>query len=360
MRILIATAETPFEHGGAERHVRGLRDALRRHGHEAELLTMPHISPRAAHLIEETRYCGSFDASRVGPLGVDLLIGMKFPTYLVRHPRKVVWLVHQYRAAYELWEHPDTALHRGPEGPLAREAIRAADRECFAQAGAIFAGSANVAARLEKYTGVRADVLYHPPPDADDYYCDDEEDYVYFPSRLTALKRHPLVLEALKHTRYPVEVRLSWTGIEFNLPSLRSLAERLGVQDRVRWLGTLSPTDKCATFARCLGVIFPPYDEDYGYVTLEAMLAGKPVITCTDSGGPREFVRHRETGLVTEPSAEAIAEALDELWADRKAARNCGRTGRDLVKSLSLSWDTVVETLLADRELPEGSSLSGS
>ena len=39
-----------------------------------------------------------------------------------------------------------------------------------------------------------------------------------------------------------------------------------------------------------LGVIFPPLDEDYGYVTLEAMLAAKPVITCTDSGGPLEFV----------------------------------------------------------------------
>lgn len=346
MRILIATAETPFELGGAEGKVRGLRDALRRHGHEADLLSMPHVSGRAAHVLADMRYCEGFDATRVGQLAVDLVIGIKFPTYLVHHPRKVLWIAHQYRPAYELWEHPKTSFHAQPDSAAVRAAIHVADTACFTAATALLAGSRTVAARLRRYNGLEARVLYHPPPDADAYAGGEAGRYLYFPSRLTMLKRHAVVLEALARTRQPVEVRFSWTGIEFHLPALREQAERLGVADRVRWLGTLSAADKRATYAGALGVVFPPFDEDLGYVTLEAMLAAKPVVTCTDSGGPTEFVRHGENGLVVEPSPQALADAFDQLWAAPAQAERMGRNGRDLVRSLGLSWDTVVETLL--------------
>jgi glycosyltransferase involved in cell wall biosynthesis len=347
MRILIATAETPFETGGAEGKVRGLRDALRRHGHDADLLTMPHVSGRAAHVLADMRYCQGFDASRVGQLTIDLVVGIKFPTYMVRHPRKRLWIAHQYRPAYELWGHPKTSFHVAPDAEATRAAIHAADRECFAAGAVLLAGSRTVAARIERYNGAHARLLYHPPPEAEGYVTAEAERYFYFPSRLTMLKRHALVLDALALTRQPVEARFSWTGMEHVLPSLREQAGRLGVADRVRWLGTLTPADKRATYARSLGVIFPPYDEDLGYVTLEAMLAAKPVITCSDSGGPMEFVRHRENGLVVEPSPQALADALDELWASPPLAKRLGHSGFEFVQSLGLSWDTVVETLLA-------------
>ena len=100
-------------------------------------------------------------------------------------------------------------------------------------------------------------------------------------------------------------------------------------------------------YANAIAVIYPPTDEDYGYITLEAMLASKPVITCTDSGGPLEFVSDRETGLIAEPTPEALAAAFDSLWENRRQAKTWGEAGRARYESLNLSWETVVKKLLA-------------
>ena len=99
-------------------------------------------------------------------------------------------------------------------------------------------------------------------------------------------------------------------------------------------------------YAQALGVVFVPVDEDYGYVTLEAMLSSKPLITCIDSGGPLEFVIHNETGLVVEPSPAALAEAMDQLWKNRERAKIWGISARDHYESLNISWPNVVQTLL--------------
>ena len=189
--------------------------------------------------------------------------------------------------------------------------------------------------------------LYHPPPAAERFYAGEAQDYFLFPSRLQHLKRQALVLSALAHTRH--EVRLRFAGSADHpayAEELRRLALQLGVQRRVEWLGLVSEEAKRALYAQALGVVFPPLDEDYGYVTLEAMLAAKPVITCTDSGGPLEFIRHGATGLVAEPTPEALAAAMDRLWEARPQARAMGEAGRARYESLGISWPTVVGRLL--------------
>ena len=120
----------------------------------------------------------------------------------------------------------------------------------------------------------------------------------------------------------------------------------LKLGDRVEWLGMVSEEQKRDLYANCLGVIFPPVDEDYGYVTLEAMLSSKPVITCSDSGGPLEFVVDRQTGLVADPTPESLAQAMDALWADRRDAVAMGEAGRARYEDLKISWKNVVEKLL--------------
>jgi glycosyltransferase involved in cell wall biosynthesis len=94
-------------------------------------------------------------------------------------------------------------------------------------------------------------------------------------------------------------------------------------------------------------VIFPPFDEDYGYVTPEAMLARKPVITCCDSGGPLEFVIHRQTGLVAESRPESLAAAMDELWDPGTPAHQWGEAGRQRYADMHIGWSHVLEKLLA-------------
>ena len=348
MRILIATVHVPFIRGGAEVHAEGLRDALRAAGHETEIVAVPFKWYPPERISDHMLACRLLDVSEVMGTPVDLLIGLRFPAYLIPHSNKVLWILHQFRTAYELWDHQLGDLIYSPNGIEVRDSIRQADRHFIGQARLVYANSANVAARLKYFCDIEATPLYHPPPNADEFYTGEAADYLFFPSRLCLPKRQSLVLEALAYTKKPVRVRFAGTADQpAYLNELRSAARKLGVNNRVEWLGQISESDKRELYAHALGIIYPPIDEDYGYVTLEAMLASKPLIVCTDSGGPLEFVAHEETGLITEPRAASLAVAFDRIWEDRSAAKRWGETGRALYAKMGISWDHVVRKLLA-------------
>jgi glycosyltransferase involved in cell wall biosynthesis len=348
MRILIATAQVPFVTGGAEVLAEGLREALRSAGHEAEIVAVPFKWYPPEKILDHMLACRLLDLTEAAGTRVDLLVALKFPAYLIPHPRKVLWILHQHRAAYELWDHPLNDLARAPDGLHIRDAIRRADQQALAEAKAVFALSGNVAHRLEKFCGHKAKPLYPPPPQAQSFYCGEAEDYLFFPSRLSHLKRQSLVLEALARTRQPVRVRFAGAVEQAaHARELKSLAQSLRVHGRVEWLGAVSEEEKQHLYAHAIGVIFPPLDEDYGYITLEAMLSSKPVITCEDSGGPLEFVRNNETGLVVSPTPESVAAALDFLWENREQAKRWGEAGRACYDQFNISWTGVTRSLLS-------------
>ena len=349
MRVVIATAQVPFVRGGAEMHAAGLQAALAEAGHDVDLVRVPfkwypperildHIL--AARLLDLTESCGT---------RIDLVIGLKFPAYLLPHPNKVLWILHQHRTAYELWGSEVCDLVHFPNGQEVRDAIRAADQAFIPEARAVYANSRTVAGRLMHFCGIESEPLYHPPPAADLFHCAPAEDYLYFPSRINATKRQLLVIQALTLCRERVRVRFA--GVPDDAGYQRVIGNRLRelrLVDRVELLGPVSEEVNRDLYARCLAVVFPPLDEDYGYVTLEAMLASKPVITCTDSGGPLEFVRDGETGLAVPPTAEALASAMDRLWQDRGVAARWGEAGRELYERHDISWKRVVATLMRD------------
>ena len=348
MRIVIATVQIPFVSGGAEFHAAGLKAALEREGHEAEIVTVPFNPAEPERIADQMLACRLLDLREIHGTRVDRLIGLKFPAYLIPHPNKVVWVLHQHRAAYDLWNYPFEDMSASPRGLIVREAIRRGDR-LLGEAKAVFANSKNIANRLGHFCGINATALYHPPPHADEFFCADPTgDYFFFPSRFSASKRQSLVLEALALTREKVRVRFAGVADSPEYGKrLKQLAAKLGVDARVEWLGYITEKEKRENYARSLAVIFPPVDEDYGYITLEAMLSSKAVITCDDSGGPLEFVSPRKTGLVTKPTPSALAEALDTLWRDRTLAVKLGRAGRESYERLDLSWSEVVKKLLA-------------
>lgn len=348
MRILIATVHVPFIRGGAEVHAEGLRDALRAAGHETEIIAVPFKWYPPERIPDHMLACRLLDVTEVMGTPVDLLIGLRFPAYLIPHPNKVLWILHQFRTAYELWDHQLGDLIYSPNGLEVRDAIRQADRHFIGQARLVYANSANVAARLKYFCDIESSPLYHPPPNADQFYTEEAGDYLFFPSRLCLPKRQSLVLEALAHTRKPVRVKFAGTADQPAYQNeLRAVARKLRVHDRVEWLGQINEEEKRKLYAHALGVIYPPIDEDYGYVTLEAMLASKPLIVCSDSGGPLEFVTHEETGLITEPHAGSLAKAFDRIWEDRSAANRWGAAGRTLYSRMNITWDHVVGKLLA-------------
>jgi glycosyltransferase involved in cell wall biosynthesis len=348
MRIIIATTHVPFIRGGAEVHAEGLRDHLKEEGHDAEIVAVPFKWYPPQKILDHMLACRLFDLSEVMGTQVDLLIGLKFPAYLIPHPRKVLWILHQFRTAYELWDHDLGDLIYTPEGAAVRDAIREADRKLIPEARRVFANSGNVAARLKYFCGIDATPLYHPPPNAKEFYTSDAQDYIFFPSRLCLPKRQSLVLEALAQTKQPVRVKFAGAGDQPGYENeLRTLSQKLGIQNRVDWLGQVTEEQKRDLYARSLAVIYPPLDEDYGYVTLESMLASKPVITCADSGGPLEFVRQAETGLIADPTAESLARALDSIWDRRSEAKQWGEAGREVYEEMGISWTGVIDKLLS-------------
>jgi glycosyltransferase involved in cell wall biosynthesis len=347
VRIVIATVQVPFVRGGAEVLAEGLCKALLAAGHQAELVLVPFKWYPPERILDAMLACRLLDLTESCGSRIDLLIGLKFPAYYIPHPNKALWIVHQHRSAYDLWQHPLADLHLQPNGEQVRQAIQQADRKLIPEARVIATISRNVSRRLQQYCGVASQPLYNPPPHAGCFHCSGQQDYLFFPSRLNRSKRQELVIEALALTRQPVVVCFAGAPDEpEHADELRMLARRLGVEDRAQWLGFITDKEKIGRYARALGVLFPPVDEDYGYVSLEAMLSSKPLITCTDSGGPLEFVIAGQTGLITEPSAADLAAAMDSLWEDRSYAERLGQAARDHYATMHISWENVTSQLL--------------
>ncbi len=347
MRILITTTQVPFIRGGAEIHAESLRDALNRQGHQAEIVSIPFKWYPPEQILDTLFACRMLDLSESTGTPVDRVIGLKFPAYHVRHPNKVLWILHQHRSAFDLWESPGCDLAQFPNGNEVRTAIDAAERSLLHEAKALYANSQNVANRLLKYSGFQAQPLYHPPKNAEKFHTRDFEDFLFFPSRICELKRQALVIEALAHTKHPV--RVVFCGQPEHPDILKRLEHRareLKVDSRINWLGGVDDATLIDTYARTRAVIYPPKDEDFGYVTLEAFLSGKPVVTCTDSGGPLEFVQHEHNGLISDPDPDALAKALDRVWIDPAFAREAGAQGRQHVRDLDITWENVTRHLL--------------
>ena len=349
MRVVIATVMTPFIHGGAEVLAAGLVEALQAAGHAAALVSIPFNPSDAETIPDQMLACRLIDLRKIDGVAVDRVVALKFPAYLVSHPQKVVWLLHQHRAAYDLWDHPLGDLRSAARGRIVRGIIQRGDRQMGKEARAVFTIADNVSRRLKQFSGINSIPLYHPPAGADSFFCaEGVGDYLFFPSRISATKRQDLVIEALALTREPVKIKLA--GVADSPPygeKLKRLARDLGVAWRVEWMGFVNDAQKRECYAHARAVVFPPLDEDYGYITLEAMLASKAVITCHDSGGPLEFILPGRTGLVTAPKAEDLALAMDALWQDHARAADYGRAGRLHYDTLGLSWSHVVKTLLA-------------
>ncbi len=346
LRIVIATVQVPFVRGGAEVHAEGLANALNRAGHRAEIVAIPFKWYPPERIPEQMLACRLLDLTESSGRPIDRLIGLRFPAYLIPHPHKILWILHQHRTAYDLWDTPLNDLKPFANGLAIRDAIHCADGRHLPEAKAIYTNSHNVSRRLKTFCGLDSTPLYHPPPNAEAFYSAEAEDYVFFPSRINRTKRQHLVLEALAATEEPVVLRIAGVSDDEGYGrELKTTAERLALGDRLQWLGEISEEEKRHQYAHSLGVVYPPVDEDLGYVTLEAMLAAKPVVTCVDSGGPLEFIADHHSGMVVAPEPRALAAALDTLWRQRGLAATWGRAALAAYRERRISWETVVEVL---------------
>lgn len=336
--ILVCTAQVPFASGGAERHAAGLVRELKARGHRVDLVQLPFKwYPREEILLSAAAW-RLVDVSEADGTKVDLVIPMKFPSYLVRHPNKVVWLIHQFRQAYDRFGTEQSDFTASPEDTRWRELIAEADATGLGEAKKVFTNARNTADRLMRFNGIEAEALYHPPPLAGRYRDDGPGRFALVVGRLDAWKRMDLAIEGAAAGGFPLVIAGSGPDEE----RLRKVAARTGAD--VDFRGAVSDDELLTLYAGCGVVLFTPADEDYGYIALEAFLSGKPVVTCTDSGGPLEFVLDGETGRVTPPVGAAVGAAAAELLAAPAAAHAMGERGFDSIRGLT--WEAVVSALL--------------
>ena len=341
-RVLVLAVQAPFSDGGAERHVRRLTEELKRRGVEADLVSIPLVERERFDLVRSAAAWRSLDLSEAGGRPVDAVIATRFPSYVLRHPNKVVWLIHQYRQAYDQFGTAYSDLTSSPEDRRTREVIAEIDRVGLTEARKVFANSQTVASRLYRFNGIRSEPLYHPPPLDGRYRAGPFGDTVLWVGRLEAWKRPGLLLDALPHAP---EARAVFVGRGPEAGNLERRAEELGVAGRVRFVSSVDDETLLSLYAGARIVAVTASGEDLGYVPLEAFLSGKPVLTTEDAGGPLEFVRNGETGMVVAPRPEALGVALRLAWARLDTLEAMGEAGRR--RAALLNWDEPVQRLLS-------------
>jgi glycosyltransferase involved in cell wall biosynthesis len=360
MRIGVLRTQVPFVNGGAERHAASLCAALNQYGHEAVEITLPFKWYPGKTLASNILAAKMLDLSEVEGVPVDMVIGLKFPAYLIPHPNKLFWIIHQHRQAYDQWKLGNSDLLHDDQGGALRQLIHEEDRLAFTQSPhPIYANSKNVAQRMQEFLGIASTALYHPPPLADLMRMGSYGDYLFAPGRINPSKRLELILRALAETRS--KMRLVIAGVSENpayQEKLYKMSLELGISSQVEWLGPVDDDTLLEKYAGAKAVVFVPQDEDYGYITLEAMLSAKPVITVSDAGGPLEFITHKENGLIADPTPRSLALAFNEVMEGGTDAEQMGLKGHTRYHALNIHWEHIVRTLTGHaNSLPEESKL---
>jgi len=386
---IVAPSGIPFRIGGAENLWWGVLNYINHNTqHLADLIKLPSPELDFWELMDNHWRFSQLDLNHF-----DMVISGKYPSWMVSHPNHVCYMLHKNRGFYDLYtpitgyNYSETYITNNPEvyalqefmrrnqgsrsalnefyellnrlrsrqhelpadafqrpGKLSKEIVHFLDGIALAPTAIkkYAAISHNVAKRKDYFpVAYPVDVIY-PPPVQSGFYIGQSE-YLFTASRLEkGFKRVELLVEAMKYVKANIPFKIAGTGDDRE--HLKQLA---GNDQRIEFLGFVNDKDLVDLYANAFAVLFVPYDEDYGYITVEAMKCGKPVITATDSGGSNEFVRNGETGYSVSPEPQAIAERIDYLCEHRQESQQMGLTAQKLVEDIT--WENAIGRLLGER-----------
>ena len=283
-------------------------------------------------------------------INIDLMIGLKFPSYLIPFDNKKMWLIHQFRQAYDLAGTQYDFFTSDENSQNIKQTIINADNYYLKiLEGNIYTNSYVVKERLKKYNNINSEVLFPPLMDSNIFHNESTGDYLFYPSRVNHSKRQYLAVEAMQYVKTNVKLIIAGKGDSLQDEDIIfEKIEKLGLKNKVTYINKfITQQEKADYFAKSLGGIYIPYDEDsYGYVTLECIHSEKPVITFSDSGGTDIVVNDGQTGYITEPSTHALAQAMDKLYQNKKEAAEMGKNGLSHIKQLGISWENVIKRLV--------------
>jgi glycosyltransferase involved in cell wall biosynthesis len=342
-RLAIVTSSPPLVEGGHLVIARSLETAAREAGHDARVVVTPEcqFGRQVSSYVETWRT----DVDAATGQRIDQVISLRFPSYAIRHPIHVCWLNHTMREYYDQWPRFSESLsNRGrAKERVKRLVVRTVDRWLLTHnVTRVIAQSRTVQHRLADDFGIGSAVVLPPPPQRA-YRCEKYGDFMLAVSRLTPLKRLDLFIRALAQPAAE-GVRAVIAGDGDQRMALGELVLKLGLSSRVTFLGRVPEEVLLDHLAKCRAVCFPPVAEDYGFVTVEAFASRKSVLTCSDSGGAAELVEDGKTGLVCDPTPEALAVAIARVMANSAFAERMGTAAADWVATLT--WSETVKRLM--------------
>lgn len=344
MKIALVSSFVPFINGGARNIVEWLQVMLEKEGHHVERVYLPEIDIPDLLFRQMMAYRWmDLDAA-------DRVICFRPQAHLIPHRHKILWFIHHIRVFYDLWDgpyrgFPDDLKHQG-----IRDALRHADDAGLREAKTIFTNSRVVTDRLARYNDIGSEVLYPPVLQPERFHCAGYSDDIVCICRIEHHKRQHLLVEAMQYVRTPVRLALlGQTASPEYGRGIRQMIADLNLEDKVvledRWI---SEEEKIEQLSRCLAAAYVPLDEDsYGYPSVEASHAAKPVLTTSDAGGVLELIEDGVNGYVADATPKALAEAMDRLYLDRNQTIQMGKTAPERLKSLNISWEHVLQRLLA-------------
>jgi glycosyltransferase involved in cell wall biosynthesis len=378
---IVAPSPVPFTIGGAENLFWGLQNYINENtNHQCELIKIPSPESNLEQLINSYQNFSQLNLDHF-----DCVISTKYPSWMVNHDNHVCYLLHRLRGLYDTyhfsrqsldvpWDNDEMKLAKKLSldlGELGHDNLQASFDLCrqfvkenvdprivqfpgpfsrwlvhhFDSIGldptkiAKYSAISNVVKNRQDYfpSGVPVSVLY-PPPRLSGFRCGND-DYLFTVSRLDGPKRIRMLVEAMRYVKSDIPLLIAGTGPDE--AEIRQLADG---DKRIQFLGFVKDSDLVEYYSNALAIPFIPYDEDYGLITIEAMMSSKPVLTLTDSGGPNEFVRNGITGFSVEPNSKSIAKIIDYLCTHREEARTMGLNAKKMTSEIT--WEKVVSGLL--------------
>ncbi len=349
--ILILGVKIPFVKGGQEVLVQTLARELKKREHEVDIVEIPLSVLPKENLLSQAAFWRALELENFAGKKVDLVIATKFPSYYAKHSKKSIWLVHQHRAIYDLYGSRYSDFSDDPRDEALRRMLMEGDTKVIGESAYVSGISQNVVRRLEHYNGIKGETLYPPLPLSGKYKTGESENYILSVGRLCSIKRVDLMIKAMPIVHNFVKLKIVGTADEPGVMEYyKNEISKHHLWDRVEFLGRVDDDALLDLYSKALAVYYAPHNEDYGYVTLEGMASGKPIITASDSGGVLEFVKHEENGLILEPNTDSIGHGVNRLVEDRDLAKRLGENGLRFIKESGLGdagWEKVIAGLLS-------------
>jgi glycosyltransferase involved in cell wall biosynthesis len=348
-RVLVTSAQVPYTRGGAEILVDSLLSALKRADYLADLVQLPFSVLPRENILTNIALWKNLDLNSINNEKIDCVISTKFPSYFVKHQRKVLWLVHQHRQMYDLYRSRFSDFEADVSSEALRRLLLQEDHTALSECSKIYTISQNVTDRLEKYLGIASEVLLPPLPLSGRYYHGETGDYILSVGRICTIKRVDFIIKALPQISAKLRLKIVGSPDEpLIMDYINQELDRHSLRTRVDFLGRVSEEQLLSLYANAHCVYYAPFDEDYGFVTLEALASHKPVITMSDSGGVLSFINHQQNGLISEPNVAGLAEAVNLLAQSQTLYEQLVEGCKQF--SPPQSWEPVIEKLLGKND----------